>query len=129
MLVSRYATQPKAHSPMLRALALVFWLSFEGVPCCQNNRNFLEPPCVWCQDSFRSLHLAWQRVLREVLRKRSAELDLISLSPVQDGKTTSRGKVKGCLGMPPGAELEFGSWEIQVEAVLEEAQFRCYIAA
>ena len=42
----------------------------------------------------------------------------------QEGKVVSKSKVKEAWGMPEGAELEMGNWEIQVDATMNEQQFR-----
>lgn len=43
---------------------------------------------------------------------------------MQDGKVISKSKVKDAWGMPEGAELEMGNWEIQLDATMNEQQFR-----
>ena len=42
----------------------------------------------------------------------------------QEGKIVSKSKVKDAWGMPEGAELEMGNWELQVDAKMDEQQFR-----
>lgn len=42
----------------------------------------------------------------------------------QEGKVVSKGKVKDAWGMPEGAELELGQWELQVDAKMDQQQFR-----
>ena len=36
----------------------------------------------------------------------------------------SKSKVKNAWGMPEGAELEMGQWELQVDAKMDQQQFR-----
>ena len=43
---------------------------------------------------------------------------------MQEGKVVSKSKVKGTKNMPEGAELDMGNWELQVDAVMDEQQFR-----
>lgn len=45
-------------------------------------------------------------------------------SNVQEGKVVSKSKVKEAWGMPAGAELEMGNWELQVDATMDEQHFR-----
>ena len=43
---------------------------------------------------------------------------------MQEGKVVSKSKVKEAWGMPAGAELEMGNWELQVDATMDEQRFR-----
>ena len=43
---------------------------------------------------------------------------------LQEGKVVSKSKVKDAWGMPAGAELELGNWELQVDATMDEQHFR-----
>ena len=43
---------------------------------------------------------------------------------MQEGKVVSKSKVKEAWGMPAGAELEMGNWELQVDATMDEQHFR-----
>jgi hypothetical protein len=40
-----------------------------------------------------------------------------------EGKAVGRATLKGCRGMPEGAELQLASWEVEVQAPLPEARF------
>ncbi|KAL0049394.1 hypothetical protein WJX82_001168 [Trebouxia sp. C0006] len=42
----------------------------------------------------------------------------------EEGKIVAKSKVKDAWGMPEGAELEMGNWELQVDAKMDEQQFR-----
>ncbi|KAL3144372.1 hypothetical protein ABBQ32_004125 [Trebouxia sp. C0010 RCD-2024] len=42
----------------------------------------------------------------------------------EEGKVVSKSKVKEAWGMPAGAELEMGNWELQVDATMDEQHFR-----
>ena len=46
----------------------------------------------------------------------------------QEGKIVSKSKVKDAWGMPEGAELEMGNWELQVDAKMDEQQFRLVLS-
>lgn len=48
-------------------------------------------------------------------------------SSVQEGKVVAKSKVKDAWGMPEGAELEMGNWELQVDATMDEQYFRSVI--
>ena len=43
---------------------------------------------------------------------------------MQEGNVVSKSKFKDTKAMPEGAELEMGNWEVQVDAVMDEQQFR-----
>jgi len=43
---------------------------------------------------------------------------------MQDGKVAGKGRVKGCLDMPEGAELVVANWEVEIDSPIEESAFR-----
>ena len=43
---------------------------------------------------------------------------------VQEGKVLAKAKVQGCMDMPTEAELVVGSWELEVDGLLEESVFK-----
>jgi hypothetical protein len=43
---------------------------------------------------------------------------------MQEGKVIARAKVKGSHDMPEESTVELGNWEVLVEALLDEENFR-----
>lgn len=64
----------------------------------------------------QSVHSAYQQLPCPCLTQRC--------NHVQEGKVVSKSKVKDTWGMPAGAELEMGNWELQVDATMDEQHFR-----
>lgn len=43
---------------------------------------------------------------------------------LQEGKVTSKSRVKDSYGMPEGADLVIGNWEVEIDALITETCFR-----